>query len=62
MAVPPPLRAPIAPQAWPITAVLVAAGLALALWGSGIGAGLCLLLALLNTAFFRNPTREVPEG
>ena len=62
MAVPPPLRAPIAPQAWPISVVLLAAGLALGLWGSALGAGLCALLALLNTAFFRNPKRAVPEG
>ena len=62
MAVPSPLRAPIAPQAWPITVVLLAAGLALALWGSVLGAGLCTLLAGLNTAFFRNPRRVVPEG
>ena len=61
MAIPQSLRGPVARQGWVSSAVLAA----LALGGlavSSVLAALLGLLALANLAFFRNPTRRVPEG
>ncbi len=64
------LRGPIAPQAWPISCVLML-GAAAMLWldrafpSLGFAAPACGLLgalALANLAFFRNPRRTAPPG
>jgi phosphatidylserine decarboxylase len=62
MSVPRPLRGPIAPQAWPASAGLLAlAALALGLGLAWIGIGL-FALSVANALFFRNPRRTSPPG
>jgi phosphatidylserine decarboxylase len=62
VAVPRPLQALIAPQAYLLSAILLAAAPLCALLGAPWPAAACLLLGLGNLAFFRNPRRQVPEG
>lgn len=62
MAVPRELQSAIAPQAYPASVVLAAVGLlALGLGWSWLALG-ALGLALANLAFFRNPSRVIPQG
>jgi phosphatidylserine decarboxylase len=62
LAVPEPLKSRIAPQAWPATAVLVALAVGAGFFGWFWIAGIVVLLAAANLAFFRNPRRAPAPG
>ncbi len=62
MAVPRELEALIAPQAYLLSGVLLAAAGIVLLLGQPWVAGCCGLLAAANLAFFRNPRRRIPAG
>ncbi len=56
------LTGPLAPDAYAIAIPLLAAGAAALAFGFTLLGGLGLGLGLFVTAFFRNPSREIPPG
>ena len=62
MAVPRPLQARIAPQAYWLSGALAGAALLAGLFVATWLALACLALAAANLAFFRNPRRSIPPG
>ena len=62
LSVPRELRFPIAPQAYRISGALVVLAFGTLVLGGLWLAGLFLVLAAANLAFFRNPRRAIPPG